>query len=225
SAPSICHHYGGEIPTATSPFSADSSPFGTPSQPIDPNEPIDNATVGKLSRIVMQRRDYYIPRFKVLKKQGTKTVSWNWSSFFLTSYWFAYRKCYLWAVFSSLIELIALLFLSPMSGQIQTFLASQQVATYSQAMQLLIANMEFSKSVVLLAQGALLLLLIRSIVFGLFGNLIYKKECLKRAEQLDAMPKEEAGYKVFKLSGVSIFAPIMFYYLVGIFETIVTSFI
>ncbi len=226
--PSTCRHCGGEIPAISTPFGGDGSPFGgsfASAPSANPNEPVDTATVGKLSRIVMQRRDYYLPRFQSLKKQGTKTISWNWSAFFLTTYWFAYRKCYVWAVFSTIIELIALLLLSPMSGQIATFLASQQITSYTQAMELLIANMNFSQSVIWLSQGALLILLIRSLVFGLFGNLIYKKECLRRAQQLDEMPKEEAAYRVFKLSGVSIFAPILFYYLIGIFETVVTSFI
>ncbi len=221
-SPSVCRHCGGEIPGVATPFQRNDIPFGV--EPVSaPDEPIDTATVGKLSRIVMQRREYYIPRFQALKNQGNKTVSWNWSSFFLTTYWFAYRKCYLWAVFSALIELVALLLLSPMSSQVATFLASQQVSSYSQAAQLLIANMEFPQSVMYLAYGALAVLLIRSIIFGLFGNLIYKKDCLRRAQQLDEMPKEEAAYRVFKLSGISIFAPILFYYLMGILETVVTS--
>ncbi len=223
---SFCKHCGGEIPPV--PVNPTSSLFGNafaPTQPIDPQEPIDTATVGKLSRIVLHRRDYYIPRFKKLKNQGTQTISWNWSSFFLTTYWFAYRKCYLWAIFSSLIELITLIMIAPMGNQISSFLANQEVSSYYQAMQLLIANVSFSQSVILLSQGALLILFLRSILFGLFGNLIYKKECLKRAEKLDSLSKEEAAHKVFKMSGVSIFAPLLFYYLIGILETIVTSFI
>lgn len=220
--PSVCRHCGGEIPGVSSPFQRTENPFGS-EQTASPDEPIDTATVGKLSRIVMQRREYYIPRFQELKSQGKKTVSWNWSAFFLTTYWFAYRKCYLWAVVSCLIELVALLLLSPMSSQVATFLASQQITSYSQAAQLLMANMEFTQSVMSLAYGALAVLFIRSILCGLFGNLIYKKDCLNRAQKLDGMEKEEAAYRVFKLSGISIFAPILFYYLVGILETIVTS--
>lgn len=222
--PTLCRHCGEEIPGVATPFQRNESPFGN-QEATAPDEPIDTANVGKLSRIVMQRREYYIPRFQALKSQGKKTVSWNWSAFFLTTYWFAYRKCYLWAVVSSLIELVALLLVSPMSSQITTFLASQQITSYSQAAQLLLANMEFTQSVMYLAYGALAVLLIRSVIFGLFGNLIYKKDCLRRAQQLDEMPKEEAAYRVFKLSGISIFAPILFYYLTGILETVVTSFV
>lgn len=224
--PSFCKHCGGEIPAV--PVNPNASLFGNPfgsAQPADPQEPIDTANVGKLSRIVLHRRDYYIPRFKKLKSQGTQTVSWNWSAFFLTTYWFAYRKCYLWAIFSSLIELITLVMVSPMSMQIANFLANQEVSSYYQAMQLLVANVNFSQSVLLLAQGALLILLLRSVIFGLFGNLIYKKQCLKRAEKLDALSKDEASRMVFKVSGVSVFAPLLFYYLIGILETLITSLI
>ena len=223
-APSTCRHCGEELPPVNPGVQFGGMPFQQ-APPANANEPIDESTVGKLSRIVMQRKEYYIPRFQKLKKQGNKTVSWNWAAFFFSTYWLAYRKCYIWAIFSSLIELVALLFLSPMSNQISVFLSSQQVTSYTQAMQLITANMTFSQSVILFSQIALGIYLIRAIVFGLFGNLIYKNECLKRSETLDAMPKEDAMYKVFKLSGVSIFAPIIFYYLLGFLESFVTKFI
>ncbi len=219
--PSTCRNCGMELPAVPAPFDAT---FGNEPAP-DANTPIDTATVGKLSRIVMQRRNYYIPRFMALKNQGTKILSWNWSAFFFTTYWFAYRKCHVWAIFSSLIELIALLFMSPFSNQTAAVLSGQQFSSYMEAFHYLMANMNLESGVLLLSQVALLILLVRAILFGLLGNFIYKKECLKRAKQLDEMPKEEAAHRVFKLSGVSVFAPILFYYLIGFLETIVTSFI
>lgn len=218
-----CKHCGREIPGFTPP-----PIFGNAfaqSQPIDPNEPIDDATVGKLSRLVMHRRDYYIPRFKTLKSQGNQLVSWNWSAFFLTTYWLAYRKCYLWAIFSSLIELIALVLSSFLSIQLNNFFAAKQITTYSQSVLQEFMRTSMSKTAFYLGLAAVILLLLRCLFFGLFGNLIYKKDCLKRAKQLDGMPKEDATLAVFKLSGISIFAPIIFYSLTNILGNIVLSFL
>ncbi len=41
--------------------------------------------------------DYYLSRFKRFDSGGS-SVSWHWPAFFVTFYWFLYRKMWLWAL-------------------------------------------------------------------------------------------------------------------------------
>lgn len=226
---SICRNCGHPIQGHANSFQAaasaanQSNPFSQNAE-TENNSTIDGVATDKIARVIMQRRDYYMPRFQGLKKQGHKIVSWNWSAFFLPSYWLAFRKCYLWSAFAAFFDLLSVLLMYPMTGQIASYISANQVS-YSQAMQHFVTDVSFTPTVMLLAQGALLVLLVRSIIFGLLGNYIYKKDCLKRIEQLDAMPPDEANFRVFRFSGVNIFAPVIVYYLVSIIQSLLIHFI
>ncbi len=185
-------------------------------------EPLDDSTVGKVGKVVLHRRQYYLPRFLQLKQQGRHVVSWNWAACLLAPYWLAFRKCYLWAIFAACFDLVAGLLTYPMTSRMMEYLAANRVSYY-QAMDHFMQTDAFSPAVMLLAQGALLLLIARAIVFGLFGNLIYKKECLKRVARLDAMPAEEANVMVFRLGGVNILAPVLVYYGVALLQNLLSG--
>jgi ribosomal protein L40E len=43
--------------------------------------------------LIGTKQEYYLPKFQAMKAQNKKT-SWNWAAFFLTGYWFIYRKMY-----------------------------------------------------------------------------------------------------------------------------------
>lgn len=225
----VCRSCGSTIPGCEVPVRSPADGFTgaacPPGAEPDAGEPIDDATVGKLSRIVLQRREYYLPRFRQLKNQGPKTVSWNWAAFLLSPYWFAYRKCYLWSAFSACFDLLAVLLTYPMTSQLTQYMAANPAMSYPQLLQSAAANLSFSPAVLLLAQGALLLLLLRSVLFGCLGNFIYKKECLKRVRRLDAMPTDQASYMVFRLGGVNIFTPVVVYYLISIIQSLLVNFI
>ncbi len=46
-----------------------------------------------MQQLVGTKTEYYIPKFQVMKSQGTQT-SWNWPAFLVTPYWMIYRKMY-----------------------------------------------------------------------------------------------------------------------------------
>lgn len=186
-------------------------------------EPIDGVAAAKLARVVMQRHDYYLPRFRLLKEQGTSRISWNWMAFLLGPYWLAFRKCYRWVAFAACFDLLFTILSAPILIKLFDVLP-QSGFTYQQMYQLM-GEMSFtSASMIAMSIGAGLLVL-RAIFFGLFGNYIYKRECLKRVERLDALPHEESIRMVFRLSGISIFAPIITFYAVDMLQTLLLSFI
>lgn len=48
-----------------------------------------------LAAFVGNKREYYLQKFAKIKSQNT-IVSWNWSSFLFSGFWFFYRKMYLY---------------------------------------------------------------------------------------------------------------------------------
>jgi DNA-directed RNA polymerase subunit RPC12/RpoP len=184
------------------------------------NQPVDGIEGKKLARVVMQKSGYYLPRFRSLKKQGKGIVSWNWSAFLLAPYWFAFRKYYLWSAFAAFFDLLSFILMLPMTNQLLT--SVPQNANYTQMLETALQT-TFSPAILLLAQGGILLLLLRGVLFGLLGTYIYKTECIKRIAVLDELPSQEANTKIFKLGGVNLFAPIMVYYLLSIAQNIILS--
>ncbi|MBR4868648.1 MAG: DUF2628 domain-containing protein, partial [Clostridia bacterium] len=215
-----CNHCGHPIdgiPSLGTPLEQ-AAPFGKPDWKMQ--EPIDGVETKKLARMVVQRADYYIPRFRTLKKQGNRVVSWNWAAFLLAPYWLAYRKCYLWAIFALFFDLLSTVFLVPAYQELAPFLAEGYQA-YMQSLPQIATEISFAT--VMTIQVGLLILVARGILFGLLGNYIYKKECMRRIERLDAMSPAEANVMAFRLGGVNIFLPIILYYLTNLLENLILT--
>jgi Protein of unknown function (DUF2628) len=46
------------------------------------------------------KADYYAPKFLRFNEPGASKVSWNWPAFFVSFYWFLYRRMYgYWAIY------------------------------------------------------------------------------------------------------------------------------
>ncbi len=214
-----CPHCGQPINGVPNLFSGTAPLHG---QPVDSGEPIDGIEAGKFARVVLQKAEYYLPRFRRLKKQGGSVVSWNWAAFLLAPYWLAFRKCYLWSVFAAFFDLLWFVLMTPMSLQIASM--SGNPTSYMQILEQFVNNPP-SQAALLLGQLAVMVLAIRAILFGLFGNYIYKKECMKRINRLDAMPKTEAAQMAFRLGGVNFFTPLLVYYATSIVQNLILVFL
>jgi type IV pilus assembly protein PilA len=53
-----------------------------------------------------KKADFYVPQFRRFDQPGASRLSWNWSAFFASFYWFLYRRMYAtWAIYSLLIPI------------------------------------------------------------------------------------------------------------------------
>ena len=53
------------------------------------------------------RSDFYVPKFLGFDRPGAPRTSWNWPAFFVSFYWFLYRRMWReWAVYALLIPLL-----------------------------------------------------------------------------------------------------------------------
>ncbi len=56
---------------------------------------------------VQKNADYYIAKWKIMAASGSK-ISWNWSAFLFNSWWFGYRKMYLYAFIYILLNILSI---------------------------------------------------------------------------------------------------------------------
>ncbi len=77
----------------------------------NPNEEFDGIRVGDAAAFVQSRAPRYIPKFIAMSRENKKT-GWNWAAFFLTPYWFFYRKLYKAGAFFLGMAVIVFLFAS-----------------------------------------------------------------------------------------------------------------
>jgi Tfp pilus assembly major pilin PilA len=53
-----------------------------------------------------KKADFYVPQFIRFDQAGASKLSWNWPAFFVSFYWFLYRRMYgTWGIYSLLIPL------------------------------------------------------------------------------------------------------------------------
>jgi Tfp pilus assembly major pilin PilA len=53
-----------------------------------------------------KKADFYVPKFIRFEQIGASKLSWNWPAFFVSFYWFLYRRMYAtWAIYSLLIPI------------------------------------------------------------------------------------------------------------------------
>ncbi|SCY37775.1 DUF2628 domain-containing protein [Desulfoluna spongiiphila] len=66
-----------------------------------PSRPSQHTYQNDLSQYVDKNRQRYMELFaRFDENEGAYVISWNWPAFFLTAWWFFYRKLYVWALVS-----------------------------------------------------------------------------------------------------------------------------
>jgi hypothetical protein len=67
-----------------------------------------------------KKADFYVPKFIRFDQSGASELSWNWPAFFVSFYWFPYRRMYeTWAICSLLIPFgmgVATVFVAAFAG-------------------------------------------------------------------------------------------------------------
>ena len=151
---------------------------------VDENAEIDNVTAKELKNSVAVNTNYYIPKFFMLNKK--KKLSWNWAAFLVPHAWFFYRKNYKAGFLAITLTVCA----NVLMNFILTFLPANANVTYNEIISAIMASPERQALIFLTAFLGLALSLIYRIVFGLYGNWIYRQEKL---EQIKKIKEEQTG--------------------------------
>jgi len=124
---------------------------------------------------VQKNADYYLVKWKLMAKTGSKT-SWNWASAFFRSLWFFYRKMVAFGFGIMGIGFLVSLFFLPI------------LRSHSDA------------AIIGGALIALTLIIALFVLMGLYGNYIYGSYAYKKLKELSLVTKDEEELKLLAMN-------------------------
>lgn len=172
--------------------------FSDPLGGVDPRENVDGVSVSELASCVGQNSHIYLPRFIKLKKEGGKRFSWSWSAFLIPEYFFLYRRCIGAGIFALTLRLITTLMQFPFAQAVSSYQSTE-------AMRQALESGNIPQNYFLLAFIASLFILAYRLIFGVFGNLIYKHHCVRTVTEIhDKAEPAAVQAEIAKKGGVSL---------------------
>ncbi len=171
-----------------------------------------NITAKEYKKCVVFNTARYIPKFFGIQK-GSRS-SWNWASAIFPHAWYFYRKCYGQGVLAFVLRLVGVALSS--FGSIQLFkhlgIDYAAAAGYAQIManstQITNAIMTDTASLInfLIAAAGMVIVLATHIISGIFGDAIYKKECVRKIDSLKQIEDDaEREAKTRRAYGINIY--------------------
>ena len=173
---------------------------------LDPNEDLGGASVKETASFIGYNALRYIKIFKRMKAKNSK-VSWNWLGFLFPEYWLISRKMYAPAILRSILSALSLICVNFVNYD--TF-----------AQNILNINPILLDWILILAGISLAF----NIIIGLFGDYFYKNHTVSKIKSL----KEEGNSSevdYIRAGSVNIFLPILLYFGIEAFATIVLMFL
>jgi hypothetical protein len=160
---------------------------------IDPNEDIGGEKAGDIIRFTGVNPMHYLNAFR--KMAHGKTLSWNWLAFFFPDLWLYSRKCYLYGIIVSLIDI---LFQLPM-------LLIGMPLYYDELVNFAI-NMTPAEQLVLTI-SFIGIIAVRFLI-GFAGDYLYKKTVYTKIKQIKSSGTTDS-FALSRAGGVNFFAPVI----------------
>lgn len=180
---------------------------------------VDGININLIAALVGPNAYKYIEKFKSLELG--KKHSFNWAAFFLSPYWFFYRKLYKAGIIVMTISLMLSVAFTPIMtkasedymekfSQAVPFESVEEFENYFYSMteeemtEFSFKLIEMSKPLFTVMAASVLLNVLLGVVCALIADKLYKKETLTKAKAvMNAKTKNEASLLVSQLGGVS----------------------
>lgn len=175
--------------------------------PFPDSDEIDGVKTNAVGTFIGQNALSYISKFK--KIQSGSKLSFNFAAFFLTPYWFFYRKLYkagiLFMTAGIAISILAipssLEFMEYMEGLAATLPASAEALTDAQLTEITNGMFEMMKPTFIIMFANILL----HLICGFSANHIYKRYVIKNAAFAERLPDKKIAIPyIVKNGGASI---------------------
>ena len=180
-------------------------PFQVPLQDpyggVSREEQIEGVSVDQITELVGPNSAYYLPRFLKMSRGGSK-VSWNWAAFLIPYNWLLYRKNIAWGALVFLFTQ-ALSFISQMAmTPIEKALDMTSQTAMMESMLKLAENPRMYLLMLIVSAVMFIDLLVRVLV-ALFGNYLYMRQIVKKAQQLQENPAPQYNRNFRTVGGTS----------------------
>lgn len=186
----------------------ENTPFGIRFGEIDllggfnANDQIDGVTANEMKDVVGVNTQYYIPKFFGLNKQ--KKTSWNWAAFLFPHGFFFFRKALKPGVLAFLLQVAATVLLNFPLLYI-TISENMDYNAMLNAMQVILNDPQKLLFSTIATVLGLIISLATRIVFGLYGNWIYRSECFQKIKAIKESDQEDKPLLLKLKGGVNPF--------------------
>lgn len=156
------------------------------------NVKIGGESVTDLAQAIGPNAQRYIPVF-LRQEQTKRKVGWNWCSFFFGGYWLFSRKCYPLGFVAVLLQLAVAIPFNVILSKLpayETFMSGMQSYQGALSEPVITAFQQLLPYML----GMFTLSLALRVIWGLFGDYIYKKRALQ------VVKEERAAYETTKLT-------------------------
>lgn len=160
----------------------------------------DGVTINDVTPLVVANTNRYNEKFLMLGKKHK--TSWNWSAFLFPSAWAFFRKSYVSGVLFGILQVAASVLMLPIDTLIENGPLAEG-ATRGEVFSLIAAN---PLTLWLAVAGIVLGLGVR-IFSGLFGDYIYRGNCIDKAKRIKEAPEDQKEMLRYKLGGIN---PLLF---------------
>lgn len=178
----------------------------------------DGVKTGDAKKFIYTNTQRYLPKFVAFKKG--KKASWNWLAFFTPCGWLLSRKMYMLGTIIGALQIALSMFTIPFVKGVN-MLDTSAVSNYMQYSNLIIDNLSLIGKIALYSAFiATTIDLIIRIIFGIFGDLIYKNRVINKTAQI-LKSSEDQIQDFRKKGGVNLFAAVLGYFAVSELPTII----
>ncbi|MBQ2703976.1 MAG: DUF2628 domain-containing protein [Clostridia bacterium] len=199
---------------------------------VNPNESLDGHVVSEVASYVRVNTQRYIPIFKRSADQNKKT-GWNWSAFLFTYIWLFFRKCYREGLVAVLFSLLATVMQTPWNISLYTYLTTNNItieallpkteAAYDHLLNL--AQSIPPIAWVLYFLGTILIVAV-SVVFGMYGDYLYRKRVSIRLDEIkkDDRFAADVTSAIIAAGGCNVFSAAAIMYAMNFISNLILTF-
>lgn len=183
---------------------------------VDKNERLGGERAENIAMFIGVNVPRYLRVFKEMLFNNAK-IGWNWLAFLVPQLWLFSRKCYKAGSIAAAYALFNTIMLSLIMGSgsdIYNLLTSA-----SKDVSLLFTNPLLLAYMILLG-----LSLVVHIIFGMFGDYIYKNHVFSSIKALHESGEDDDD-TIIKTGGISFFAPVLVYFIIEMLAVIIPMFI
>lgn len=180
----------------------------------------DGVTANEAKQFVFVNTPRYIPKFAAMKL-GKKS-SFNWLAFLFPCEWFLSRKMYTGGIITGVLDVAFTLLMMPYNNKLSEF---GDISDVTQMVNTVNENMKnIGKPVLFLALAGFLLLMIMSVICGMFGDYFYRNHCVSTIKTIKK-ESDDIAEDFRKKGGVNIFMFVVGFIAMDIAKTFLAYFI
>lgn len=180
--------------------------------PFPDDMKIDGIPANTMGAFLAKDSGKYIEKFRRISN-GSK-LSFNWAAFFLSPYWFFYRKQYKPGIIFMTIQLCINIIMTPAATEYLSFYESLGTLDSANLTEAAMADLVTQMNTLLAPMAVFFgIMLLSKLVAGFIANPLYRKYTVNELQKVAAEPnRNQKLTRILKYGGISPLMPLVAYF-------------